>query len=142
LVWAANQPSWIIDVTTEPNFTRAAAAASAGLRGGFGFPIRFGDDVLGVAEFFSRESRRPDAELLRVFDTLGNQIGQFIDRKRVEEALRQSEGLKAAIVASALDCIVTMDTGGRIVEFNPAAERTFGHPRAAVMGKAVADALI
>jgi PAS domain-containing protein len=35
-------------------------------------------------------------------------------------------GLNRAILDSALDCIITMDGSGRVVEFNPAAERTFG----------------
>jgi PAS domain S-box-containing protein len=81
-------------------------------------------------------------------DEKGNVAGvlgisrDITDRKRTEEALRQSELLKAAIVESALDCIVTMDTAGRIVEFNAAAERTFGYARAAVLGKTVAEMLI
>ena len=51
----------------------------------------------------------------------------------VEEKLRQeeielkrSEARKAAILNSALDCIITIDHAGRITEFNPAAERTLG----------------
>jgi two-component system, cell cycle sensor histidine kinase and response regulator CckA len=266
-VWAVRQPVWIVDISRDPNMRRAAVAAKVGLRGGFGFPIHFGNEILGVAEFFSRESRQPDEELLHMFDSLGSQIGQFIerkraeaevrratdllravadgttdavfvkdrdgkhllfneaaarfvgksvaevmgkddtalfdphsarlvmerdrrvmatgtvtteeetltaagvtrtflstkgpyrdvhgklagvlgisrditDRKRAEEALRQSEALKAAIVESALDCIVTMDSEGRIVEFNSAAEQTFGYSRAEVLGKAVAEVII
>ena len=64
------------------------------------------------------------------------------DRKRAEEQLRQeekelkhSEARKAAILESALDCIVTIDHEGRITEFNPAAEHTFGYRRDEVLGK-------
>jgi PAS domain S-box-containing protein len=42
-----------------------------------------------------------------------------------EAALRRSEARKAAILKSALDCIITIDHEGRVVDFNPAAERTF-----------------
>jgi PAS domain S-box-containing protein len=49
------------------------------------------------------------------------------DRAAAERAARESEARKAAIVASSLDCIVTLDRHGRILEFNPAAESTFGH---------------
>ena len=45
-------------------------------------------------------------------------------------ALRQSEARKSAVLEAALDCIITADVQGRIVEFNPAAERTFGYTRA------------
>src|SRR5260370_35768246 len=34
-----------------------------------------------------------------------------------------------------MDAIVTMDQDGRIVEFNPAAEKMFGHQRAEAIGK-------
>lgn len=56
-----------------------------GLHGGFGFPILMDNQVLGVLEFFSREIKDPDDELLRMGSSVGGQIGQFIKRKRVEE---------------------------------------------------------
>ena len=54
------------------------------------FPSCSGE-VLGVIEFFSREIRQPDQELLNMLATIGSQIGQFIERKRAEEDLRESE---------------------------------------------------
>jgi len=44
-----------------------------------------------VIEFFSREIRQPDQELLNMLATIGSQIGQFIERKRAEAELRESE---------------------------------------------------
>ena len=59
-----------------------------------------------------------------------------------ERELKRSEVRKAAIVDSALDCIVTIDHEGRISEFNPAAEHTFGYRRDQVLGKHLADIII
>ena len=42
-------------------------------------------------------------------------------------ALHRSEALNAAIIASALDCVIAIDEAGKVVEFNPAAEQTFGY---------------
>jgi len=74
---------------------------------------------------------------------------ELAERRLVEERLGQeerelkrSEVLKAAIVDSALDCIVTIDHEGCITEFNPAAERTFGYRRDEVLGKHLADVVI
>src|SRR5262249_39653091 len=53
------------------------------------------------------------------------------EQRQAQLALRQSEARKAAILETALDCILTIDHEGKIVEFNPAAERTFGYRRAA-----------
>jgi PAS domain S-box-containing protein len=58
------------------------------------------------------------------------------------DAARMSELLKAAILESALDCIITADHHGRITEFNPAAECTFGYLREDVLGMSLADAII
>ena len=43
------------------------------------------------------------------------------------EALRAKEARHRAMLDAALDCVVTMDHEGRVVDFNPAAERTFGY---------------
>ena len=59
-----------------------------------------------------------------------------------ERDLKRSEVRKAAIVDSSLDCIVTIDHEGRITEFNPAAEHTFGYRREEVLGRQLADVLI
>jgi PAS domain S-box-containing protein len=59
-----------------------------------------------------------------------------------EKELKRSEARNAAILESALDCIVTIDHEGCITEFNPAAERTFGHRRNEVVGKHMADVII
>src|ERR1700722_6701540 len=58
------------------------------------------------------------------------------------EDRRQAEARRAAILDSALDSIVSVDHEGRITEFNPAAERTFGHRRDDVVGRQLADIII
>jgi PAS domain S-box-containing protein len=86
------------------------------------------------------------AELAAANEELKNELAE---RRLVEERLGQeekelkrSEIRKAAIVDSALDCIVTIDHEGCITEFNPAAEQTFGYPREVVLGKHLADVII
>ncbi|MGZ7040707.1 MAG: PAS domain S-box protein, partial [Thermoanaerobaculia bacterium] len=56
--------------------------------------------------------------------------------------LTRSEMRKAAILDSSLDCIVTVDHEGRITEFNPAAERTFGYSRENLVGKPLIETLV
>src|SRR6202142_523454 len=74
---------------------------------------------------------------------------ELAERKLVGERLRQeerelkrSEVRKAAILDSALDCIVMIDHEGCISEFNPAAEHTFGYRRDEVLGKHLAEFII
>ena len=89
-VWKNVKPAWIPDVTRDDNFPRAPDAAAAGLHAAFGFPILSGDKFLGVMEFFSYEIREPDSALLATFSGIGSQIGQFIERKHVEEERERS----------------------------------------------------
>jgi signal transduction histidine kinase/CheY-like chemotaxis protein len=84
-VWASGEPAWIPDVTRDDNFPRARAAAREGLHGAFAIPIRLWGDVHGVIEFFSREVRQLDRELLATMASISSQIGQFIARRRAEE---------------------------------------------------------
>jgi len=90
-VWSRHEPAYIPDVVHDTNFPHASVAASEGLHAAFAFPILLGGDVLGVMEFFSHDIRQPEQELLNMMATLGSQIGQFIERKRAEEAFRSAQ---------------------------------------------------
>ncbi|MGH9930208.1 MAG: PAS domain-containing sensor histidine kinase, partial [Pyrinomonadaceae bacterium] len=59
-----------------------------------------------------------------------------------ESERRESEVRNAAIVHAALDCIVSIDSHGTIIEFNPAAEKTFGYTREQAVGKDVSEMII
>src|SRR4029434_8798258 len=90
-VWSSHEPAYIPDVVHDANFPRVAIAAREGLHAAFAFPILLGGEVLGVIEFFSHEIRQPDQELLNMMATLGSQMGQFIERKRAEDALHHAQ---------------------------------------------------
>lgn len=84
-VWAAARPMWVEDIVTQGSFPRAVEAERGGLHGGFAFPVMLHGEVLGVMEFFSREVRPPELELLAMMAHVGSQIGQFVERKRAED---------------------------------------------------------
>ena len=62
--------------------------------------------------------------------------------RRLVERLDASEAVKDGIVQSAPDCIITMDAAGLVVDFNPAAERTFGYTREAAVGRELAALIV
>jgi two-component system, sensor histidine kinase and response regulator len=90
-IWASGQALWVADLAKDLNFPRGPVAGSVGLHGAFGFPIILGTETLGVLEFLSREIKQPDGETLKMMKAIGSQLGQYIERKRAEEALRESE---------------------------------------------------
>ena len=97
--WANKEPVWVTDLSLDSNFLRGKIASLKGLRSGFAFPIRIGDEILGVFSFFSLEIRLPDYEVILMFTALGSQIGQFIERKRAEEDLvKLNQSLESRIV--------------------------------------------
>lgn len=59
-----------------------------------------------------------------------------------EQAVRDSEQLKQAILDAALDCIIAIDERSRIVEFNQAAERILGYAREDALGQPLIDLII
>jgi PAS domain S-box-containing protein len=141
-VWATAQPAWISDVVVDPNFPRSPLAARSGLHGGFAFPIRVGPRVLGVMEYFTRDPRPVDVSLLTLMAAAGSQVGQFIERGRAQQRVAESEARISAIVEAALDCIISIDANGTIIEFNPAAVQTFGFSRDEVLGRELAEVIV
>jgi signal transduction histidine kinase len=97
-IWRNLKPAWVSDITKDTNFPRASVAAREGLHGTFAFPISFGKHFIGVMEFFSLEIREPDDDLLKIFSSIGSQMGQFVQRKRAEAALQKSKELLEQLV--------------------------------------------
>jgi PAS domain S-box-containing protein len=119
-VWASAKPVWLPDVTADANFPRAGLAVAEGLRAGFGFPIRLGGEVLGVMEFFSHTAREPDADLLETLAVVGSQIGQYLERRRAEEALRESEEEYRALATATSLLVWRAGPDGRMTSVTPA----------------------
>jgi serine phosphatase RsbU (regulator of sigma subunit) len=99
-VWATGEPAWIQDVEVDPDFPRAAAL-DHGLRSAFAFPIVAHGTLACVVEFFTREHRLAEWELMAAMSTAGEHIGRLIERA---EARREATAARerAATMANAL----------------------------------------
>jgi two-component system cell cycle sensor histidine kinase/response regulator CckA len=97
----------------------------------------------GVADL---ELRRLGPAAILSTLSAGLLIAGIRHRRRIEAAnraeLAANEARKTSMLESAFDAIVSMDASGRIVEFNPAAERTFQRRRDDVLGSDLADLMI
>jgi PAS domain S-box-containing protein len=141
-VWKSGHAAWLPDVRTDDNFPRLDAAVGAAFHAAFCFPILSSRGVLGTIEFFADETRAPDRRVLDLMDRIGVQLGEYVERTRAERARSENEARKSAILHAALDSIVTMDHEGRVVEFNPAAERTFGYSAEEAIGRELAELIV
>ena len=69
-------------------------------------------------------------------------VQDLTDRREKEVALEEAVAFKRAISDAALDCIVVADSEGKIIDFNPSAERTFGFKADEVIGKPLSETII
>jgi PAS domain S-box-containing protein len=111
-----------------------------GMVGFAGYPLLIDGRCVGVMAVFARHALSDVA--LADLAPLADGIAQCVERKQAEAALRTSEARKTAILETALDSIITCDREGSILEFNPAAETTFGFRRADVIGRNMADLIV
>lgn len=72
------------DLTAAMGCPRAEAALDAGLSGAVAFPVFQGEHLFGVLEFFCETSELLDESYGRVLKGIGNQVGQFLARKKSE----------------------------------------------------------
>jgi len=78
-------------VLKSPLFTKLDEGQKLHLRGTIGFPISYNRKTLGIIHVFSHEMLYEDEGLLNTLHTVGNQIGEFLVRKRMETELQTHE---------------------------------------------------
>jgi diguanylate cyclase (GGDEF)-like protein/PAS domain S-box-containing protein len=120
---------------------RLAGEENGLFRVGVEFLVYRGDARERIASFVEGEldaSDRPGAPVADLPLTMRS----FDAEREWEDELRASEIRKALILDSALDCILTTDHEGRVIEFNAAARRLFGYTRSEILGREVADTIV
>ncbi|HJV52629.1 MAG TPA: EAL domain-containing protein [Noviherbaspirillum sp.] len=138
-VFDTRQPACIGDIGRFPDFPLARAAYHAGLRAAFAFPIQVGDEILGVAEFYSRRPQEADSQMLQSAESLGRHICQFLQRRQAELALRESEAHFRALVEQASDSFFVHDNAGRLIDVNQHACNSLGYSRAELLSMTVME---
>ena len=147
-VFESLSPRWMADLDRarlardDAELPRGPALLEAGVRSIIAVPVVSGDGPVGVMEFFTTAVEPEARERVDAIAVVGQQLAEYLTRVRIEERLRATEASSASIVSAALDCIVTMDHRGRVVDLNPAAERVFGYRRDDAIGERLADLIV
>ncbi len=85
---------------------------------------------------------RPDDEQLEILGALAAHAALAIESASQLTELESALARNRAVIESSLDCVVAIDSSGRLIEFNPAAEQTFGYRSEDVLGRELADLLV
>jgi diguanylate cyclase (GGDEF)-like protein/PAS domain S-box-containing protein len=139
-VWETGAPVSVADVAADES-PRGVAAVAAGLHGIVGFPVRSGRRVVGMISLHSWAPRVLDEGLVAVMNDVGSQIGEFVERKRAEVALQDSEKRMRSVLDNVSDGLATIDQTGVIESANPAVVKLFGYLEEELVGQP-ADVLI
>jgi diguanylate cyclase (GGDEF)-like protein/PAS domain S-box-containing protein len=138
-VWESGAPLAMPDLADDA--ARTAAAVAAGLHGVVGFPVRSGRRVVGMISLHTWAPRELDEGLVAVMNDVGSQIGEFVERKRAEVALQESEKRMRSVLDNVSDGLATIDHTGVIDSANPAVFKLFGYTEQELIGRQ-ADILI
>ena len=125
-VWESGGPVAMPDLAGDTS-VRSASAVASGLHGVVGFPVRSGRRVVGMISLHTWAPRGLDEGLVAVMNDVGSQIGEFVERKRAEVALQESEKRMRSVLDNVSDGLATLDQTGVIESANPAVVKLFGY---------------
>ena len=140
-VWQSGVVASLEDLSSENDYERAEVAQAAGLKSVAAFPLVEGGVVVGVIEMLGSHLRGVLDDEVTMLSTAGVEIGQFIRRSDVAQALRRSEADHRAIFERSPIGIVRISSDGELVEANPALLGMLEHDFAAMRENAWPDLL-
>ena len=139
--WKDGRLVWISDLSAQPTTRRIESALHNEMLSGWALPVRVGNKVLAVLEFYSHFRYREDREVVASMETVAASLGQMLartrERGRADDLYRQQEILLDAVA----DGICGVDRNGLVSFANPAAARLLGAAASTLTGKAVHDLL-
>jgi len=120
---------------------RVWADGATQLKGSVAFPVRDGADLIGVIEGHPRREAPLDPDLLDVLDVVGNQVAQFLKRKKNEESIRMTEKQLRILTDALPSLIAYVDRNRRYGFANRAYLEWFGLSSGDILGKTLTEVL-
>ena len=134
-VLETGEPMWSADTRGDARVREKSLAEGTGIRGGFIFAAMSEGRCVGVLSFSSPKPREPDQRLVEASRVIGSQIGQFLERKRAEESLRESEGRFRALTEMSSDFFWETDQAHRFTQLVHGPSYPDAYMSRAVLGK-------
>jgi len=139
--WKDARPVWISDLRVVPMNPRIQSALGREMVSGWAVPVREGNHVLAVLEFYCHFRLLEDSDAMAAIETAAASLGQMLarsqERVRAEELYRQQQ----ILLDSVADGICGVDRHGMVSFANPAAARLLGAQASSLTGKSVHELL-
>jgi len=140
-VWQSGVVAAVEDLSHVNDYSRSEIAQAAGLNSILAFPVVDSGVVIGVIEVLAAHVRGIQDDEVTMLSTVGVEIGQFIRRSDITQALRRSEADHRAIFERSPIGIVRISSDGELVESNPAVLSMLEYDFVALRGNAWPDLL-
>jgi PAS domain S-box-containing protein len=126
-VWASSDApaelQWLIDSEATGSLPSGEQAALGGLRTQLWVPIEVSGELFGGFQFFDRRARDRDEELIGTLAAITAQIGNYVRRRRAEEAAERSKDEFFGLVSHELRTPLTSIIGYGELLFESEADR-------------------
>jgi PAS domain S-box-containing protein len=139
--WQDGRSIWVADLSSDPPNPHTQAAVRRGMVSGCAVPVRVGNRVLAVLEFYCHFSLRENRETMAAVETVAASLGQMLARSQerlwAEKLYRQQE----ILLNSVADGICGLDRTGMVSFANPSAASLLGAAASSLTGTQVHELL-
>lgn len=132
----------VLPFVAGPVFASERLGTADGAAGGDGDVDLLRSQVVALEQLLEVRQAAVIEQSMRLESALHAARERHDDLVASQAELAVSEARKSAVVDGALDCIIAIDATGRVVEWNPAAEATFGYRRADAVGQLLAEMIV
>jgi PAS domain S-box-containing protein len=144
-VWVLGREVWMEDLAAAqasgPSSQRLQAALRHGLVTGWAVPVRVGNRLIAILEFYCHERHREERETMATLETVSASLGQMLARSREQNRVEELHRTQEILLDTIEDGICGADRNGLASLVNPAAGRLLGAAPDQLTGASVHDLL-
>jgi PAS domain S-box-containing protein len=139
--WQEGRTVWLANLATVPASERTKCALAREMVSAWAVPVRVGNKVLAVLEFYSHFFLREDREATAAIEAVATSFGQMLDRSEEHGRAEKLSLRQEILLDSVAEGICGLDRLGAVSFVNPAAARMLGAGSAALARKSVHELL-
>ncbi len=139
--WMLGRAVWMEDLAAAPTGKRVQAALRNDLVTGWAVPVRVGNRLIAILEFYCHLRYREEREIMATLETVSASLGQMLARSREQDRVEELHRTQQILLDTIEDGICAADRAGAASLVNPAAGRLLGASPDQLVGSSVHDLL-